>query len=322
LDKGTVNYGIARPAFWLDALAWVTLWGAVICTGMQAVHAAPAAADTTNRSTRHKRTMVLMCAPVLFVMSRICSAQNAQAATTSITAQSPTPWHAGWGVDLGLVTSFVPQHAYPFQLAHYMQTKGEYLRRRANSSFLNGDGSQLEHTAEMFDAGNAFLNVHLNLAARDLHRELQQLPPPAPTVDRSGGEPLLVVACYVGAAREGAPMLGHWIEHNLRLGFHHVHFFLDPEDKIVPPQLVARYGERLRLSVVKARPAHTRGGNQGYAKIDMEALYGDTAGWVAWVDVDEFLVPMRWAGPGTLARSLARLRELGFCDIQVLTKSQ
>mmetsp|Transcript_55657 Transcript_55657/g.162739 ORF Transcript_55657/g.162739 Transcript_55657/m.162739 type:complete len:445 (+) Transcript_55657:149-1483(+) len=295
-DDSTVNYGLSRPGFWLDFLAWYTLCLLVI--GRFVLGTVRMATDLGKRG----RLSICVAGAVFWTV-------------VSVAAWFPGPldlelsfpcWLKmyGRGGDMGCLIA-LSESIYPFGMAHYTWTLAEYLKRRSNRSFDQWSEKNATHFAQRQGQSNACTNTIM----RDVHRELQHV---APTSSIDGDEDgiYLVAAMYVGLTREGANV-ELWIDYHLRFGFDYVHLYCDWRDNAwdnTAPYL-APWGSRVRVT----KPPQNC--SQGCSKRLLAQAYAGTVGWVAWIDADEFIYPFRWRGPLTLRRTLARLRELGYCEI-------
>jgi len=199
------------------------------------------------------------------------------------------------------------QSIYPFEIAHLSFTKAEYLRRRSNRSFDRWS----EKSGDDFVQHQSTANKCTNTMLRNVHRDLQYVTPTSSiNVDEDGV--YLVAAMYCGVMREGAN-IQLWVDYYLRFGFDWVHLYLDGHDDAWDDtaSYLTRWGDRVRVT------KNALNCSQGCAKKHLAKTYAATVGWVAWLDADEFMYPMRWSGPLTLRRTLARLRDMGYCEIHM-----
>lgn len=290
-DTYTVNYGIWRPAFWVDLMAWY-LGG--VCAIVCAIWSVVAAA-------RRARVAVSMHGVVWqFPMLMICIGAVLWLSTQTPAILSHVCW--GHGTDYGLLSQ-VSGSIFPLQVAHYSFTKDVYLQRRSNRSFDQWS----ERGEDKFQLEQSVKNVCTNTAMRRLHQELRSIVP-TPTVSSDGIQ--LIAAIYTAVRHEG-PNIGLWVDHHLRLGFDYVHLVLDASDNDLNTntKLFAQWGSRIRIT--KAGPNCS----QGCAKKTLANQYAGTVGWLAWIDTDEFIYPTRWNGRATLRHVLSQLRSRGYCEV-------
>eukprot|EP01049_Picozoa_sp_SAG25_P002101 SAG25_NODE_106_length_15358_cov_22.913559_3_plen_775_part_00 len=289
-DTQTVNYGISRPAFWVDLVAWYVTY---LCAMVTMV--APLVAAVRQARAAMSADGVVWQFPLFLVGLGALLWLALQA----VRVQNFVCW--GHGTDYGFLSQ-LQGSMFPLQIAHYSFTKDVYLRRRRDHFFHSSEKNE-----DDFEREQSFKNVCTNTAMRRLHQELQSVDP-TPTVSSDGI--YLIAAMYTAVQREG-PNIDLWIEHHLRLGFDYVHVFLDFSDNALNTNtaLFVQWGDRIRIT--NAGPNCS----QGCAKKALVSEYAGTVGWLEWIDADEFIYPTRWNGKETLRHILSQLRFMGYCEI-------